>query len=73
MIRSEDLKKEIDVLPLSMLVEVEMFIRNLKKKAKKSSKSLTLLSDLAEDAIEDDLPSDLSEQHDHYLYGVSKK
>lgn len=73
MIRAEDLKKEIDVLPPSMLVEVEMFIRNLKKKAKKSSKSLSLLSDLAEYAIEDDLPADLSEQHDHYLYGVSKK
>ena len=73
MIRAEDLKKEIDVLPPSMLVEVEMFIRNLKKKAKKSSKPVTLLSDLAEYAIEDNLPADLSEQHNHYLYGVSKK
>jgi hypothetical protein len=25
---------------------------------------------LAENAVEDDLPTDLSEQHDHYLYGT---
>lgn len=33
----------------------------------------TLLSELTVYAIEDDLPSDLAEQHDHYLYGVPKK
>ena len=31
------------------------------------------LSYLAGYAIEDDLPADLAEQHDHYLYGISKK
>jgi hypothetical protein len=28
---------------------------------------------LAAYSIEDDLPCDLAEQHDHYLYGVPKK
>ncbi len=70
----EDLKKQIDTLPPSMLVEVERLIKKLKKKeVKKPRKPLSLLSDLAEYAIEDDLPADLAEQHDHYLYGISKK
>jgi hypothetical protein len=71
--KAEDLKKQIDTLPPSMIVEVEKFIRNLKREAKKPRKPLSLLSDLAEYAIEDDLPVDLAEQHDHYLYGVSKR
>jgi len=71
--KAEDLKKEIDTLPSSMLVEVEGFIKKLKKEVKKPRKPLSLLSDLAEYAIEDDLPADLAEQHDHYLYGISKK
>jgi hypothetical protein len=28
---------------------------------------------LAENAVEDDLPSDLSAQHDHYLYRTPKR
>ena len=28
---------------------------------------------LAENAVDDDLPSDLSAQHDHYLYGTRKR
>jgi DNA replication initiation complex subunit (GINS family) len=71
--RVEDLKKQLDTLPPSMLAEVESFIRNLKREAKKTRKPHSLLSDLAEYAIEDDLPTDLAEHHDHYLYGVPKK
>jgi hypothetical protein len=37
------------------------------------TKAETLLSEVAAYAIEDDLPADMAEQHDHYLYGVSKK
>ena len=70
--KAEDLKKQIDTLPPSMMVEVEKFIKNLKKETKKPHKPLSLLSELAEYAIEDDLPADLAKQHDHYLYGVSK-
>lgn len=33
----------------------------------------TFLTELTAYTIEDDLPSDLAEQHDHYLYGVPKK
>jgi hypothetical protein len=71
--KTEDLKKQIDTLPPSMIIEVEKFINNLKREAKKPRKPLSLLSDLAEHAIEDDLPIDLAKQHDHYLYGVPKK
>jgi hypothetical protein len=28
---------------------------------------------LAENAVDDELPSDLSAQHDHYLYGTPKQ
>jgi hypothetical protein len=28
---------------------------------------------LAENAVQDELPSDLSAQHDHYLYGTAKR
>jgi hypothetical protein len=28
---------------------------------------------LAENAVDDELPSDLSVQHDHYLYGARKR
>lgn len=73
MIRAEDLKKEIDILPPSMLIQVEMFIKHLKKKAKESTSPVTLLSELSEYAFDDDLPTDLSEQHDFYLYGESGK
>ena len=69
----EYLKNEIDGLPPSMLVAVEGFIKELKKEVQKPQKTLSLLSSLAGYAIEDDLPDDLAEQHDHYLYGISKK
>ena len=69
----EYLKKEIDSLPPSMLVAVERFIKKLKKEEQKPQKTLSLLANLAGYAIEDDLPADLAEQHDHYLYGISKK
>lgn len=68
-----DLKKQIDTLHHAMIVEVEKFIKNLKREAKKPRKPVSLLSDLAEYAIEDDLPADLAEHHDHYLYGVPKE
>ena len=69
----EYLKNEIDSLPPSMLVAVEGFIKELKQEKQKPQKTVSLLSNLAGYAIEDDLPADLAEQHDHYLYGTSKK
>jgi hypothetical protein len=71
--KTETLKRDIDLLPPSMLVEVEYLVKKLKRQSKTSGKPATLLSDVAAHAIEDDLPVDLAEQHDHYLYGVSKK
>ena len=69
----EYLKNEIASLPPSMLVAVEGFIKELKQETQKPQKTPSLLANLAEYAIEDDLPDDLAEQHDHYLYGISKK
>jgi hypothetical protein len=71
--KARDIKKQIDTLPAATLVEVEKFIMNLKKEAVKPANHPSLLLDLAESAFEDDLPADLAKQHDHYLYGVSKK
>jgi hypothetical protein len=71
--KAEYLKNEIDSLPSSMLVALERFIKELKEEAQKPQKTVSLLSDLAIYAIEDSLPVDLAEQHDHYLYGISKK
>jgi hypothetical protein len=71
--KAETLKKELDLLPSSMLGEVERLVKKLKKQSKVTGKPATLLSDLAAYTIDDDLPADLAEQHDHYLYGVSKK
>lgn len=67
------IKNEIDSLPPSMLIVVEEFVKELKQKAQKPKKALSLLGKLAGYEIEDDLPVDLAEQHDHYLYGTTKK
>ena len=71
--KAETLKRDIDLLPPSMLVELEHLVNKLKRQATTVKKPTTLLSELAANAIEDNLPADLAEQHDHSLYGVSKK
>jgi hypothetical protein len=71
--KAESLKREIEMLPPSMLDEVERLVERLKKKAQPGGKPKTLLAELAACAIDDDLPADLAEQHDHYLYGVPKR
>jgi hypothetical protein len=71
--KADSLKRQIDSLPSSMLPEVERFIKNLRKQTKKAPEPASLLSQLTEYVIEDDLPADLAEQHDHYLYGIVKK
>jgi hypothetical protein len=38
------------------------------KKAEESAMPVTLLSELSEYAFDDELPADLSERHDVYLY-----
>ncbi len=71
--KTETLKKEIDLLPPSMLIEVEHLVKRLKRQSQAVKQPANLLSEVAAYAIEDNLPTDLAEQHDHYLYGVSKK
>jgi len=54
--------------PLVVHVEV------VKKPKRKKKKGISALRWLAENAVEDDsLPTDLSYQHNHYLYGTPKK
>lgn len=73
MLKTEKLKKQIDVLPLDLLNEVEKFIGSLKTSRTAPAQRSTLLTDLSEYAADVDLPEDFSKQHDHYLYGLSKK
>jgi hypothetical protein len=73
--RAESIKRQIDILSPSLLAEVDRFILRLSRKAEKQKPvPKSLLSDLAEYAIaSDDLPTDLAEQHEHYLYGLPRK
>jgi DNA-binding transcriptional regulator/RsmH inhibitor MraZ len=73
MLKTEKIKKEIDILPKDMLEEVEKFIKNLKSRKKTVRKKSSLLSELAEVSTDIDMPADFSKQHDHYLYGIPKK
>jgi DNA-binding transcriptional regulator/RsmH inhibitor MraZ len=73
MLKTEKIKKEIDILPKDMLKEVERFIKNLKSRKKTARKKSSLLSELAEVSTDIDMPVDFSKQHDHYLYGIPKK
>ena len=45
--RAESIKREIELLPPSLLGEVERLIRELKKKGKLKGKRKTLLTELA--------------------------
>lgn len=72
MLKTERLKKEIEILPKDMLDDVEKFIKNLKAHKKTTKKKSSLLTELAEIAIDVDIPSDFSKQHDHYLYNLPK-
>jgi len=67
--KAEVIKEKIDQLPPSMLGEVEQLIKELQN----TRQPQTILSVLAECAIDDDLPPDFAKHHDHYLYGVPKK
>ena len=71
--KAEKIKKEIDILPTDMLDEIEKFIKSLKMRKKTSRERTALLSELADIAVDIDIPSDFSKQHDHYLYGLPKK
>lgn len=73
MLKTEKIKKEIDILPIDMLDELEGFIKKLRSRKKNSKKKSFLLSELADLAVEVDIPKDFSKQHDHYLYGLPKK
>ncbi|MBI4746679.1 MAG: hypothetical protein HY786_09135 [Deltaproteobacteria bacterium] len=71
--KAESIKRQIDILPPAMLYEVDRFIDGLRKKTERAKAPVSLLSQLAEYSVNDDLPVDLAEQHDHYLYGTPRK
>jgi len=73
MMKTERIKKTIDILPSEMLDEVEKFLTSIKTRKKTAGKKSALLAELADIAADVDLPSDFSKQHDHYLYGLPKK
>ena len=73
MLKTEKIKKEIDILPNDMLAEVEEFIKSLKARKKITKKKSYLLSELVEISTDIDIPEDFSSQHDHYLYSLPKK
>lgn len=73
MLKTEKVKKQIDVLPLELFNEVERFIGSLKTSRKAPTKRSTLLMDLSECAADVNLPEDFSKQHNHYLFGLPKK
>ncbi|MEI6825257.1 MAG: hypothetical protein WCK54_06680 [Desulfuromonadales bacterium] len=70
---AETLKRDLDLLPPSMIIEVERLVKKLKLQCRNTGKSKHLLSELAVYSIEDNLPPDLALQHDHYLYGVTQR
>lgn len=65
------LKYEIDSLTPPQLKKVKKFIRQIKNEG--PSGRTAILADLATYRIDDELPVDLAEQHDHYLYGTPKR
>lgn len=73
MLKTERIKKQIDILPEDMLDELERLINKLKTSEKTCGGKSSVLSQLAKLAVEVDLPEDFSKQHDHYLYGLPKK
>ncbi len=72
--RLESLKRELDYLPTDKLALVERLLLEIKKgEEMQATGECSLLTDLAQSAFYDELPADLSVQHDHYLYGVPKR
>jgi len=59
-------------LPMDRTFVVRVETSGSAESARQSEPS-SALQWLAENAVEDDLPSDLSAQHDHYLYGTPRR
>ena len=53
--KTETPKRDIDLLPPSMLLEVECLVKKLKRQNKTSRKPATILSEVAAHAIDGDL------------------
>ncbi|PTN32740.1 hypothetical protein [Desulfonatronum sp. SC1] len=68
----ESVKQQLEQIPPELLHHVELFLKNLHED-RAGQEPENLLEKLSSYAIaEDDLPNDLAEHHDHYLYGTPK-
>jgi hypothetical protein len=64
------------IVQIKLVQKVDKQVKKTAKPVKKPrrKKPQSVLDWLAENAVEDDdLPTDLAHQHDHYLYGTPKK
>jgi hypothetical protein len=69
----ESVKQQLERLPPELLLDVGCFLEKLLQD-RLGQEPKTLLEELSSYAIsEDDLPHDLAQNHDHYLYGMPKK
>ena len=69
----ESVKQQLEQLPPELLLDVELFLKNIHQD-RAGQEPENLLERLSSYAIaEDDLPHDLAQNHDHYLYGAPRK
>ncbi len=69
----ERIKEQLEQMPPEMLIEIEHIIARFKKRNQAERISSPLFDDLITMSESDDLPKDLSINHDHYIYRVPKK
>lgn len=77
-VRFQDLTEEIGKLRLPKDVHVRVIIETIdelpeKKAGQPDEIGLRFLEEIEKMPAAEDLPEDLSHQHDHYLYGLPKK
>ena len=77
-IPSQNLAEEIGKLTFPAGIYVRVIIETVEESPKKIQKKpdevgLRFLEEMEDLPVADDLPEDLADQHDHYLYGLPKK
>ncbi len=77
-ISAQNLAEEIAKLTIPKGVYVRVIIETVEESPKKTREKpdeveLRFLEEMEDLPVADDLPEDLSYQHDHYLYGLPKK
>lgn len=74
---TQTISEKVEMLPLEKQREVLEFVENLQKSVETKKKSLLdKLKDISNQVPEkiwETIPNDGAEQHDHYLYGNTRK